>query len=694
MKKTLLSTAVLVAMATSGAMVFTQSPAIAASEEDPITDARRWAIEGYVFEDKDQDGIRDPDEQGVKGVMVSNGKEVVLTKANGKYTFAKKYYRPDMNIFVSKPACYELPVDENNVPQFSYIHKEMGSAKGLVFGGLEPTGRPPESIDFPLIKGKCKDNFTIAVSGDPQPYSNIEIGYVRDTLAKELAERDDVELIIVEGDVMGDDMGLLPRFLNNMSAANAPQYLVAGNHDLDFDADTDEDSTDSFRNIWGPNYYSFTVGKVHFVVLDNVTYPCTSTDPKGNPDARWAFCDSGKTYNGRISEMQLEWLANDLAYVPQDHLIVLNYHIPTVSFIDQYAIKHSEDNAERLYEILGYTKRKNGKWRAGRPALALSGHTHTNEQLRPGELFEGWTQASHDFTMPFPQIVAGAACGSWWSGDFDEYQIPESYQRLGAPKGYYLISFNGNQYSDQFKPSGKPIEKQMSLSFNSPAFRNWFKQISDWYFDNSDRKSPIPPVSANNLGDNSMLAPRDLRRGTYLVINVWNGSRDSKVEVQFDDQAPVMATRTQRGEGEGQLETLDPHALRRQLSVLRYAMKSTESDMNQIWNGTLGDRSDGFELWNASMFKADSQKPVDNWMWTDQSNHIWTVPVPRNLADGVHRVEVQTTDVHGHTYKESMLFEVRSPHTSTDPRDNDPTDEKYDRQFPSEWWDSQGTNEL
>lgn len=614
--------------------------------------------------------------------MVSNGKEVVLTNHRGKYKFKKKFYRDDMNIFVSKPACYDLPVDENNVPQFYYIHKQYGSSKELVFGGLPATGKPPKRINFPLIKNECNDKFSVAIAGDPQPYSNIEVGYVRDTIAKELADRKDIEAIIVEGDVMGDDMGLLPRFLNNLSAANALQYLVVGNHDIDFDADTDADSSDTFRNIWGPNYYSFTIGKVHFVTLDNTTYPCSATDPDGKADDRWSFCDTGKTYNGRIPEMQLQWLENDLKYIPEDYLIVISYHIPTVSFIDQEAYKHSEDNAKRLYEILGY-ELENGEWTQGRPALALSGHTHTNEQLRPGELYEGWTKTSHNFPMPFPQIIAGAVAGSWWSGDFNDGQIPESYQRLGSPKGYYLLSFDGNQYVDEFKASGKPIEQQMSLSFNSPDFRDWFSVLSNWHFDTSETKSEIPPVSSNNLGDNKMLRPSDLAE-TNLIINVWNGSRDSEVWVQFDNLDPVLAERTQKGEGEGMLETLDPFALRRQLSVLRYALKSTETDENEVWNAELGDRSDGFELFNASMFMAGSQQPLPDWTWTDQSSHIWTTPVPEELADGIHRVVVYTMDIHEHKYKESMLFEVRTPNESLAPLDNDPTDEKYDRQVPKE----------
>jgi len=497
MKKKLLFIAVAMAIGSIAAphLVLAKGTAYKATIDVTGPDRDDGTIRGFVFEDLDRDGVLGRGEPGVPGVMVSNGREVVVTNAFGMYKISKDYYREDMNIFVSKPSCYELPLDENNVPQFAYIHKENGSSKDMLFGSLEPTGELPKLINFPLIHGKCKNEFTLAVSGDPQPYSNVEVGYVRDTLAKELAERDDIEAVLVEGDVIGDDLGLMPRFLNNMKTVGAPQFLVLGNYDVDWDADSDADSSDSFRRIWGPQYYSFTIGKVHFVVLDNGTYPCDGTDPEGNPDDRWSFCNAGKTYTGRISETQLEWLKNDLVHVPADHLIVLNYHIPTVSFIDAASIQHSEDNVVKLYEILGYTW-DGSSWSKGRPTVALSGHTHTNDQFRPGELYEGWTQATHDFPMPFPQIIAGAACGSWWSGDFNDEQIPESYQRLGSPKGYFLLSFNGSQYKDEFKA--------------------------------------------------------------------------------------VEAVRTQTGTGEPVLETPDPFALRRQLSVARAALKSTEADENQI----------------------------------------------------------------------------------------------------------------
>ena len=54
------------------------------------------------------------------------------------------------------------------------------------------------------------------------------------------------ECLIFAGDVMGDDLSLYPRFKRIIAASKIPQYFVGGNHDLDFDAETDQHSFDTF----------------------------------------------------------------------------------------------------------------------------------------------------------------------------------------------------------------------------------------------------------------------------------------------------------------------------------------------------------------------------------------------------------------------------------------------------------------
>jgi hypothetical protein len=203
---------------------------------------------GRVFIDKNRDGRLSSDESGVEGVLVSNGREVVQTDADGKYRLPVYEQSGGTTLFITKPSGYDVPLDALNIPQFSYHHVPNGSPP-LRFGGLPASGPLPTEINFPLIRGARKDRFKAVISGDTQPYSNNEIGYVRDTLVHDMVAdgTDNVEFLIIEGDIVGDDLGLYPRMKEVLQPANVPVYWVPGNHDLDADAPSDANSFDTFR---------------------------------------------------------------------------------------------------------------------------------------------------------------------------------------------------------------------------------------------------------------------------------------------------------------------------------------------------------------------------------------------------------------------------------------------------------------
>lgn len=585
---------------------------------------------GTVFHDQNRNSMLDAGEPGIAGVSVSNGREVVTTGPDGRY--ALPAYE-DMNLFITKPAGYTNPVDEDMVPQFNYVHKVAGSP-ALRFGGIEPTGPLPQAVNFPLIEDGVGDKFSCLVFGDAQPYSSREVSYVRETAGNLLATRDNsnTECLIFAGDVMGDDLSLYPRFKKIISVGGVPQYFVGGNHDLDFDAKDDAHSFDTFRREWGPEYYSFDIGNVHFVVLDNVRYPCNGVDDH-------PFCDPAKnpTYNGVISARQLEWLKNDLAQVPADKLIVLNAHIPFVTFTDNTAAKHQTDNLNALYDIIG-----------DRPALGLTGHTHTTEQILPGEYFDGWEKNTGTGPAKFHQIITGGLSGSWWTGDLNDQGVPHGTQRLGSPRGYYQIDFDGSDYVDTYKTFNTPEEVQLHASFNTPRFRDWATKLiaySDLYGTPSDI---IPPVTVNDLGDMNMVTLDDLKDGTWVAVNVWNGSKESTVSVSINDGAALSGTRTQEGAGEAKKkgpEFADPLALAKQATQGRIAFKTAKGD------------NDGFTTWQGTEWKGVAG-PFQRWMLTDNSSHLWRVDLPSELPVGVHTLEAVTTDRYGRTFRIVQTFEV------------------------------------
>ncbi|MGF7148148.1 hypothetical protein FHS96_001757 [Sphingomonas zeicaulis] len=58
---------------------------------------------------------------------------------------------------------------------------------------------------------------------------------------------------------------------------------------------------------------------------------------------------------------------------------MLGHHIPLVGFDNRKGWAHQTDNAPEVYALL-----------AGRKALDLSGHSHTLENLAPGDPYKGW----------------------------------------------------------------------------------------------------------------------------------------------------------------------------------------------------------------------------------------------------------------------------------------------------------------
>ena len=102
---------------------------------------------GTVFEDLNGNGLLDAGEPGVAGVRVSDGETVRLTDEYGRYRLE---IDDEAVIFITKPRGYAVPVNDDQLPQFYYIHQPNGSPPSR-YPGVSPTGPLPESINFPLL---------------------------------------------------------------------------------------------------------------------------------------------------------------------------------------------------------------------------------------------------------------------------------------------------------------------------------------------------------------------------------------------------------------------------------------------------------------------------------------------------------------------------------------------------------------
>ncbi|MGF1456819.1 MAG: calcineurin-like phosphoesterase C-terminal domain-containing protein [Alphaproteobacteria bacterium] len=595
------------------------------------------AVSGAVFHDRNRDGKRQEAEPGVAEVLVSNGRDVVRTNRQGIYRLPA---RSDMSVSVVQPRGWRTPTDENWVPQFAYEHKPGGSPKAFRFGGLEPTGPLPEAVNFPLVPAPEHDRFSCAVLGDTQAYSNAEISHVRDTVIDDLADRRDgqIDCLLFLGDVVGDDLGLIPRMAEVTGSLGVPQYWVHGNHDFDFDADRDADSTDTWRRLWGPAYYAFEMGDAVFIALDNVVYPCGEEDAK-RPGREYCVEGNRKRYNGRVPEPQMIWLRNLVNALPADKRIILAHHIPFVSFVDQSSVTHQTDNVTEIHALL-----------EGRKALSLSGHTHTIENHQPGDHYHGWSEAVGVETLPFPHIVAGAVSGGWWHGDFDVDGAPMALQRLGGPRGWLDLTFSGSDFVDTYYATNLAPDRRMWLGLNTPGFRSWFERIMAWRAEDRETRDPVPPRTIADLPDPKILTLEDLYGGVYLTANVWNGSSASTVTVQINDGRAVPMIRTQRARGEeaktGALYA-DPFAATRQLTVARFAYESRSGI----------ERHQGYEAFRGGRFGPAAPQPQTS--VADRSSHLWRHQLPQVLPFGTHIATVTHRDDHGRETTDRLVFEVR-----------------------------------
>ena len=105
-------------------------------------------VTGRVCNDRNRDSICQSRERGLRGVLVSDGLNVTITDWRGRYVLPLPTAADEargVSYFVTEPRGYDVPVDEDNVPQFYYVHKPEGSPLNLQgepfrFGGLAPTG--------------------------------------------------------------------------------------------------------------------------------------------------------------------------------------------------------------------------------------------------------------------------------------------------------------------------------------------------------------------------------------------------------------------------------------------------------------------------------------------------------------------------------------------------------------------------
>jgi hypothetical protein len=482
--------------------------ATATSSLRPAFAAGDLTATGVVFENRSATGRRQPGDPGIAGVLVSNGRDVVKTDRDGRYTLSVE---DETIIFVIKPTGYAVPVERGvMLPRFYYIHHPKGTPAhlGLRYGGIEPTGPLPSSIDFALEKVDEPSRFDVLMFTDPHAGSAAEIDFIRDDVVNPLIGTG-AAFGITTGDIMSDDLSLYARYNRIIGQLGVPWHNIGGNHDLNLDAPDAKYARETFKRTFGPNYYAFAYGGVLFLMLDNVDYLGARGRERGND------CQ----YQGRFGKRQLAFMANVLRETPVDRLVVASMHIPLRTYLDPEDPASNTTDGSAFLKLLGE-----------RPAVSFSGHTHTTEHhyLDADDQDDGRDGGSE--RTPHHHHVMTAVSGSWWSGPYDHRGVAVADSHDGTPNGFHILSVDRNRATTRYRPAKEPNARQVRIVLDSETHRAAKENDRDF------RMSQLvgSPISQDNAG------------ATDVLVNVFDGGPRTSVEYRLGDRAPVRMERERR----------------------------------------------------------------------------------------------------------------------------------------------------
>lgn len=342
---------------------------------------------------------------GLARVPVTDGLTVVDTGEDGRFTLVADAQQPF--VYLSLPANTEIPRNETGTARF---YQPLPSPAGNDI-----------AMDFELApREDSGERHTMLALADVQTEDAADVALFHGDTVPDirswLAAHDGTPVFgVAVGDIMWDNLELYPEYERGVREVGVPFFQVVGNHDLVFQARSAEATLSTFMRHFGPSYYSFDVGAVHYVVLQDVLW-------------------HGTGYVGYLDERQLRWLEADLARVERGRPVVVCLHIPVLSLRwrrdgrDRAAPSTSVNNRAALYELLAPYR-----------AHVISGHTHENEHV-----FEGGVH----------EHILGTVCGAWWTG-------PACQD--GTPPGYGIFDVRGEEIRWTHKATGHPLDHQMRI---------------------------------------------------------------------------------------------------------------------------------------------------------------------------------------------------------------------------------------
>lgn len=422
-------------------------------------------------------GIVTCDGIGVPGVVVSDGVNVATTDAKGYYALPTKVKDPHCQfVRISVPSGYEAE-RVGNAPRFFYR--------------IDPRLKK-QSHNFKLVKVDQSVYTVLAIADthvcggvsrrshkdDRARYINQFVPALNDAIAKSEGR----VYVFALGDMTqtgsrpgwkGRPTGYSLKDYLDDTKIDAPLFNVIGNHDHNhapqgeiFNNETVYQSRADFNRDLGPEYYSFNVGRDHYVVLDNTFVITKDSGPTNDPNAT-------KGYWTRICDYQNRWLEKDIAALDRSKVdrIVVALHCG----IFGYAGKKNQMDAEAMLEKF-----------KGFEVIALIGHHHSDHSIK--KTLNG---------KPFYQFIHPSGAGTAW------YTPNNGEGTPGAIVGY---TFKDGKVKREYFPYGENV---------GVKYRVYDNGEHKWHY-------PITSRTGTKQKRETEVAEATPEDKPAILVNIWN----------------------------------------------------------------------------------------------------------------------------------------------------------------------------
>lgn len=421
-------------------------------------------------------GLISCDGVGVPGVVVSDGVEVTVTGDDGVYYLMSKEY--NRTVFMSVPSGYEA-ASEGILPKFHKV--------------LDGNASTTERADWTLTKAD-NQNHVMYVLGDMHLANrtndlNQFANFTADLNSQLSSNKMKKQYALTLGDMTWDlywydnayDLHSYIETMNT-SFSGLQVFHTIGNHDHDMLSAGDFNTVSAYKKTVAPTYYSFNIGNVHYVVLDNIL--CTN-DGTGS-----------RTYDSSLTVDQIDWLRKDLSYVDKTKTLVITMHA-------QMYNENGKEAMEFASELEGLC--------SGYETHVMSAHTHVvwnNDKTAEKGIYH------HN---------SGAICATWWWTGY--YTSGLGLCKDGSPAGYYVYEMTGKDVKWRFKPTGKEFS-HMFRSYD----RNEIVLSAAGFAPNADSGHAS---SFEKTASHWVTGSTD----NYVYINVFDYDPSWKIEVTEDGRS-------------------------------------------------------------------------------------------------------------------------------------------------------------